>query len=60
MNFDNLPNDPIILLGVINTKLRDFYSSLTALCDDMDVSKSEIEAKLGSIGYVNHSLNKFV
>ena len=61
MNFDNLPNDPIILLGVINTKLRDFYSSLTALCDDMDVSKSEIEAKLGSIGYVyNPSLNKFL
>lgn len=45
-----LPNDPAILLSVINTKLRDFYPSLAALCDDMDVSEDEIKSKLASIG----------
>ncbi|HJB69908.1 MAG TPA: DUF4250 domain-containing protein, partial [Candidatus Flavonifractor avistercoris] len=30
-----LPKDPVILLSVINTKLRDFYPSLDALCDDL-------------------------
>ncbi|WP_347493503.1 DUF4250 domain-containing protein [Ruminococcus sp. HUN007] len=38
-----LPNDPAILLSVINTKLRDQYSSLAALCDDLDVSEDEIK-----------------
>ena len=32
-------------------KLRDFYSNLDALCDDMDVSRTEIEEKLSAIGY---------
>ena len=27
----NLPQDPVILLSVINTKLRDFYPSLDQL-----------------------------
>jgi len=45
-----LPNDPAILFSVINTKLRDQYSSLAALCDDLDVSEEEIKNKLASIG----------
>ncbi len=32
---DNLPKDPNILLSYINTKLRDDYTSLDALCDDL-------------------------
>ncbi|MDE6438762.1 MAG: DUF4250 domain-containing protein, partial [Muribaculaceae bacterium] len=51
MTFDTLPHDPVILLGVINTKLRDYYPTLDALCDDMNVSRSDIEARLGAIGY---------
>lgn len=47
----NLPNDPAILLGVINSKLRDFYSSLDALCDDMNIDKTELTNKLKTIGY---------
>jgi len=39
-----LPKDPILLLSVVNTKLRDYYPSLDALCDDM-------EEKLGMIDY---------
>ena len=30
-----LPNDPMMLFSFINTKLRDNYSSLDELCDDM-------------------------
>ena len=61
MTFDTLPNDPVILLGVINTKLRDFYPSLNALCDDLNVPRKEIEARLGGIGYAYYSkLNKFI
>ncbi len=46
-----MPNDPNMLLSVLNLKLRDFYASLDTLCDDMDVSKDEIEEKLRGIGY---------
>mgnify|MGYP003295063939 CR=1 FL=1 len=46
-----LPNDPVMLLSVVNMKLRDMYSSLDALCDDMDVSRVEIEEKLKKINY---------
>ena len=46
-----LPKDPILLLSVVNTKLRDYYPSLDALCDDMDVSREVLEEKLGMIDY---------
>ncbi len=46
-----LPKDPILLLSVVNTKLRDYYPSLDALCDDMDVSREVMEEKLGMIDY---------
>ncbi len=46
-----LPNDPVILLSVINTKLRDYYSSLDALCEDLNVDKDELIKKLSTIGY---------
>lgn len=61
MTFDNLPQDPVILLSVVNTKLRDYYPTLDALCDDMNVNKNDIVAKLAGIGYTYDSaLNKFV
>ena len=46
-----LPNDTIILLSVVNTKLRDCYSSLDALCDDLGESREEIESKLKAVGF---------
>lgn len=56
-----LPNQPMILLSFINTKLRDDYDSLDALCDDFRVARDEIEEKLGSIDYeYDAELNKFV
>ena len=32
-------------------KLRDFYSSIDDLCDDLDENKEEIDNILNSIGY---------
>lgn len=56
----NLPNDPIMLLSVINTKLRDYYPNIDALCDDMGIDKQEIIDKLASVGYnYDEELNKF-
>lgn len=46
-----LPKDPIILLSFINTKLRDDYPDLTALCDDFQADKREVEATLAAIDY---------
>ena len=55
-----LPKDPIMLLSVVNMKLRDTYSSLDALCDDLDESRADIEKTLSSAGYVyNESVNQF-
>ena len=47
----NLPNDPILLLSVVNTKLRDYYKNLDVLCEDMSVDKTEMIQKLEGIGY---------
>ena len=56
-----LPNDPVMLLSVINMKLRDQYASLDALSEDMDVSRESLEAKLQEIGYVyEEKRNQFV
>ena len=57
----SIPNDPMILLSYINTKLRDDFSSLEELSKSLCVSSAEIEEKLGSIDYkYNAELNKFV
>ncbi len=57
----NLPNDPIMLYSVVNLKLRDFYSSLDALCDDMDITKEELVDKLAAAGFeYNKENNCFV
>ena len=46
-----LKMDSNILLSIINMKLRDFYSSLESLCQDIDVKEEELKEKLSSIGY---------
>lgn len=56
-----LPNEPHLLLSVINMKLRDFYISLDALCDDLDEDRETICAKLNEIGYhYDKERNQFV
>ena len=55
-----IPNDPAMLLSYVNTKLRDEYDDLDKLCDDLDISREELEKKLGSINYAyDEKLNKF-
>lgn len=57
----SIPNDPAMLLSFINLKLRDNYSSLDALCDDLDVDKNSIVEKLLSIDYeYDENTNQFV
>lgn len=46
-----IPNDPVMLLSYINTKLRDHYDSLEALCDDLDLDMKELKEKLEGINY---------
>ena len=56
-----IPSDNYMLLSFINMKLRDFYSDLDSLCDDLDISKDEIITRLDSINYIyNEELNKFI
>lgn len=56
-----IPNDPAMLLSFINLKLRDFYSSLDDLCEDLSASKEEIISKLSSIDYeYDEESNQFV
>ncbi|AGX44977.1 DUF4250 domain-containing protein [Clostridium saccharobutylicum] len=52
--------DPNILLSIINTKLRDQYSSLDILCEELMITKDEVIKKLNDIGYnYNQSENQF-
>ncbi len=46
-----LPKDPMLLLSVVNTKLRDYYSTLEVLCEDMGADQDELMDKLRGIGY---------
>ena len=35
----------------MNLKLRDYYSSLSDLCDDLELDEEDIKNRLESIGY---------
>ena len=45
-----LPSDPVILLSLINTKLRDFYPTLDILCDELDIDKDSVILSLWTSG----------
>ena len=47
----SLPVDPIMLLSVVNLKLRDQYKDLDALCEDLEADKAGLCAKLHAVGY---------
>ncbi len=56
-----LPSDPVLLRSVINTKLRDYYSSLDALCDDLEIDRAELEEKLAAADFqYNPERNQFI
>ena len=47
----SLPNDPMMLFSFINMKLRDNYSSLDDLCEDLQVNKKSLLTKLKDAGF---------
>ena len=56
-----LPQDPMILLSYVNTKLRDEYASLDELCAALDADRAELESTLAGLGYhYSPSRNQFI
>lgn len=46
-----LPKNPVMLLSVVNTYLRDYHSSLDELCKDAELSAEDIKKQLAAIDY---------
>ena len=58
---NELPKDPVMLLSVINTKLRDEYASLHEFCAAAGADEAGIKARLSGIGYTyDESANQFI
>ena len=56
-----IPKDPVMLMSFLNTKLRDQYSSLEELCQDLEADQAELEKKLELIDYrYDAGKNQFV
>ncbi len=56
-----IPREPVMLLSFVNLKLRDYYSSLDALCEDLFVEREEITERLEAINYhYDEEKNQFV
>ena len=56
-----LPKDPILLLSVVNTKLRDEYKDLDTLCEDLSVEKEQLTETLKAIDYLyDAGQNQFI
>ena len=52
-----LPKDPMILLSVVNTRLRDEFPSLEELCLALDLDRRELEERLASAGFAYDEKN---
>ena len=46
-----LPKDPFLLLSVVNTKLRDEYEDLDAMCAALGVERAALEETLAAAGF---------
>ncbi len=56
-----IPRDPVMLLSFVNLKLRDYYDSFEAMCEDMDIDGADIRKKLEAIDYCyDEEKNQFV
>ncbi len=47
----SLPKDPMILLSVINMKLRDGEEDLAGLCRQLDEDREDLEKRLAAAGF---------
>lgn len=55
-----IPKDPVMLLSYINTQLRDYYSNLDILCEELELSKEVLIDTLKTIDYeYNPKQNQF-
>ena len=52
-----IPKDPVMLLSFLNMKLRDYYKDLDALCEDLDLEKTDVVEKMASIQATYHETN---
>ncbi len=54
---EQLPSDPVILLGYLNMKLRDEFSSPEELCNRLDIDKESFDAYIAdrNISYAPES-----
>lgn len=58
---ENLPKDPVMLLSVVNTKLRDFYPDLETMCRQMQADGEWIVNTLARLDYhYDAQKNQFV
>ncbi|MCI6430085.1 MAG: DUF4250 domain-containing protein [Oliverpabstia sp.] len=56
-----IPKDPVMLLSFVNTQLRDYYPSLSELCEDKQLNQEDLERKLNLIDYFyDAGTNQFV
>ena len=46
-----LPQDPFMLLSMINMKLRDQYGSLSEFCASEDIDEQELTDRLHAAGF---------
>ncbi len=58
---DRIPKDPVMLLSFVNLKLRDFYTNLDMLCEELELDRKELVEKLAGIDYhYDKERNQFV
>ena len=46
-----MPKDPVMLLSVVNTNLRDRYDSLEKFCQEESVDIEDLKKRLATIDY---------
>ena len=58
---NQLPKDPMLLLSVVNTQLRDHFPNFTELCKFYSVDEAQLSATLKSIDYeYDAKINQFI
>ena len=47
----DMPQDPVLLMSLVNTWLRDQYAAPTALCEDKGWEEDVLTARLEAAGF---------
>lgn len=57
----HMPQDPVMLLSVVNTALRDHYQTLDELCAAEGLDREDLAGKLRMIDYTyDEEQNQFI